>query len=178
MGNPIFVAKRGSFEEFMSEYEPAMAVTYRSVGETLLFSSVANSDIDARVAITMRLLDDGADPSVVCGGINVLHVLFARRGHDPVREAPMLRRLIEGGADINLVSKREGPPLVGLMERGPRPESARVPFYDVFFGRPDLDLSVPSMTAGKTLREFILAHSGMPLLRERVAAFDAEHERT
>lgn len=175
MASLIYVAEKGSYEDFLKDYRSADA-TYRGAGDrTLLFKSVANKDVEARVAITMRLLDDGADPSVVSGGINVLHVLFGRRGHDAELETPMLRRLIDGGADINLVSNRFGPPLVGLIENGPMPEAARVPFYDAFFERPDFDLSVPAMRAKKSLKEFILANSGLPLLQQQVIAYEEKH---
>ncbi|AQA02944.1 hypothetical protein BVC93_11440 [Mycobacterium sp. MS1601] len=171
MSSPIILAKRASYEEFLKSYDPAMAATCRSAGQTLLFSSVANRDIDARVAITTRLLDDGADPTVVAKGLNVLHVLFGRPGHDAEQEAPMLRRLIEGGADVNLVSKRYGPPLVGLIEHGPTPESARVPFYNVLFERPGLDLSAPYGQG--TLRDFIFNSAyHLPLLRKRVEDYE------
>lgn len=172
MASPIIVAKTGSFDEFMTAYEPTMAASYVSAGQTLLFSSVANRDTDSRVAITTRLLDDGADPSVVAAGVNVLHVLFGYRGHDAGREAPMLGRLIDGGADVNLVSKRFGPPLIGVMINGPRPETANVPFYDAFFERPNLDLSVPAVRSQRTLREYILSNSGFPLLHDYVRAYD------
>ncbi|WP_157516867.1 hypothetical protein [Mycobacterium sp. MS1601] len=173
MASVSFAAGSATYEQFLEARHPVDAVSFRkSGGRTLLFDSVANKAISARIAITHRLLDDGADPSVESAGINVLHVLFGRRGHDAQREAPMVQRLLDGGADINLVSPRFGPPLIGLAKNGPRPETARVPLYDLIFDRPDLDLSLPSGTAGKSLREFVLAHSGMPLLHEKIQQFD------
>jgi hypothetical protein len=121
MPSIIILARSASFDEFMREYDPAMAKVHRPGAQTLLFSSVVNRDIEARVAITNRLIDDGADPSVVASGVNALHVLFGRKGHDAALEAPMLKRLIEGGADINLASKKWGPPLVLVMKNGPWP---------------------------------------------------------
>lgn len=176
MPSLIHAAQRGSYEDFLQVYRPADAEYRVAGGATLLFKSVANTDIAARVAITTRLLDDGADPAVASGDLNVLHVLFGRPGHDAELEAPMLRRLIEGGADVNLVSNRFGPPLIGLIENGPLPESERVPFYDVFFESPHLDLTVPAMRAKATLKDFILANSGLPLLRQRVTAFEESRD--
>jgi len=160
----LYSAKRGSYAEFLDEYEPSMAVTYRAAGgKTLLFESVANRDVEARVAITMRLLDDGADPSVVSGGMNVLHILLGEKNHDARLEAPMLRRLIDGGADINQVSKRWGVPLIGLVESGFYPESARIPFYDVIFDQPNLDVSL------------IKTVYSVPILRERMKTYQETH---
>lgn len=172
MSVSINSAMRATFDQFMEGYDPSLAPAFRSAGQTLLFGSVANRDIAARIAITLRLLDDGVDPSVLDADVNVLHVLFGpNKQHDAGLEAPMLRRLIECGADINQVSKRWGAPLIGLMENGPRPESAAVPFYDVIFDQPNLDLSVPY--GQTTLREWIL-HGvyNLPILRERVLAYE------
>lgn len=173
----IYVAKRGSFDEFMKEYDPSIAAAFRSGGETLLFFSVANRDVDARVAITMRLLDDGADPSVVSNGINVLHILFSpNKKHDAQLEAPMLRRLIEGGADINQVSKKWGPPLLGLIENGPLDENAAVPFYDVIFDQPNLNLSATRGEGQFTLWDYIFGDLwNLPILRERTMAYEEAH---
>lgn len=168
----LYAAQRASYEDFLKEYTPTDATKLASGGRTLLFKSVSNKDVKARVAITMRLLDDGADPSVASDGMNVLHVLFDARTHDTAYEAPMLRRLIDGGADINLVSKRFGPPLAVLIQHGPSPEFERVPFYDVLFGQPNLDLSAPY--GERTLRDLIFDSAwNLPLLRERVAAYEA-----
>ncbi|SIL90423.1 Uncharacterised protein [Mycobacteroides abscessus subsp. abscessus] len=105
-------------------------------------------------------------------GINVLHVLFGTRRHETALEAPMLRRLIDAGADINQVSKRSGPPLAVLIEHGPSPEAERVPFYDVLFDQPNLDLSAPCLRG--SLRDLIFDSVwNFPILRERAAAYEA-----
>lgn len=170
---PVYAAEKSSYEEFLAEYSPEMAPLLSASGKTLLFCSVANKNIDARIAITTQLLDDGADPRVTLRDTNVLHALFARPQHDAEREAPMLRRLLDGGADVNLVSKRYGSPLQCLIENGPPSEAEMVPFYDVFFSRPDLNLSVPTPKSGTTLRDFIFNSAwNLPLLRQRVTAFE------
>ncbi|SIL61173.1 hypothetical protein [Mycobacteroides abscessus] len=168
MASLITESKRGSYEDFLKEYTSTDASFVDGGGRTLLFSSVANRDVEARVAITTRLLDDGADASIAPDNVNVLHVLFDQRKHDPAYEAPMLRRLIEAGADVNLFSKRSGPPLAVLIQHGPSPESARVPFYDVIFDQPDLDLS------SRYLRDLIFNSAwNVPILRERVHAYES-----
>lgn len=173
MASLIYSASASSYPEFLNEYTSADATYIDGSGRTLLFESVTNPDIEARIAITTRLLDDGADPSVVSRGINVLHVLFGTRRHDTGLEAPMLRRLIDGGADINLVSKRSGPPLAVFIQRGPSPEVARVPFYDVLFDQPNLDLSAPFEKG--TLRDLIFNSAwNLPILEQRVLAYEAE----
>lgn len=172
-----YSAHAGSYADFLKEYTPADATRLFAGGKTLLFESAGNPDVPSRIAITTRLLDDGADPSVASRGINVLHVLLGARKHDAESEAPMLRRLIEGGADINLVSKRSGPPLAVLIEHGPTPESTRVPFYDVLFDQPNLDLSAAYENG--TLRDLIFGPVwNLPLLRERVLAYESAHSQS
>lgn len=168
----LYAAQRGSYEEFLAEYAPGDATKLFGGGRPLLFQAVGNKDVEARVAITMRLLDDGADPSIAPDRVNVLHVLFGARNHDPIHEAEMLRRLIEGGADLNLVSKRDGPPLAVLVKHGPRPESDCVPFYDVIFDQPNLDFTVP--TGNGSLHELVFDSVwNLPLLRERIRAYES-----
>ncbi|WP_078354192.1 ankyrin repeat domain-containing protein [Mycobacteroides chelonae] len=167
MASLIGVTSMGSYADFMQMYTSADAKFIDANGRTLLFHSVGNHNVEARIQITNRLLDDGADPSV-SDNINVLHVLFTQRNHETEREAPMLRRLVDGGADINLFSKKFGPPLAVLIERGPSPESKRVPFYDVLFDQPNLELS------SKYLRDLIFNSAwNLPILRERVLAYEA-----
>lgn len=167
----VYAAHRGSYEDFLKEYTPGDAAKLFGIGRPLLFQSVANKDVEARVAITNRLLDDGADPSIAPDGVNVLHVLFDQRTHDTEYEAPMLRRLIDCGADINLVSKRSGPPLAVLIQHGPTPESECVPFYDVIFDQPNLDLTHPY------LHDLIFNSVwNLPILRERVRAYESARQ--
>lgn len=168
----LHVAKYGSYEDFLKEYTPQDARWLSITGRNLLFEAVSNRDVQARVAIATRLLDDGADASLAPDKVNVLHVFFGVRVHEPALEAPLLRRLIEGGADINLFSKRWGPPLAVLIERGPGPESVCVPFYDVIFDQPNLNLSYPY------LRDLIFNSAwNLPILRERVETYESAHSK-
>ena len=168
----IAPADSGSYEDFARVYRPGVDTDYRGAGaRTLLFYALQNRDIDARIAIANLLLDDGVDASVVSGNLNVLHVFFGNGPHDPDREAPLLNRMIDAGADINQVSKKWGPPLITLVEHEWRSAD---PFQEALFSRPDLDLSAPY--GRTTVRGFILDGPwNLPALVERIHAYDAEH---
>lgn len=158
MADLSFIAGNGTFEEFVSAYEPADAAwSSPATGETLLKFAVGNHDVDARIAIATRLLDDGADPSYAAdGGTNLLHVLLGRRQHDFAAEAPLVERLIAGGADINRVIPRFGTPLETATVDSEFAEAELAPLYDVFFAQPDLDLlqtSLANMTVLARLRD-------------------------
>lgn len=142
-----FVAGNGSVEEFLSGYKPSDATwASPSTGETLLKFALTNDDVQARVAIATRLLDDGADPAWQAGsGTNLLHVLFGRRTQDFTAERPLIERLVAGGADINSVIARFGTPLETATLDSAFSEAELAPVYDVFFAQPDLDLLKTSL---------------------------------
>ena len=98
--------------------------------------------------------------SVVSEGdnINVLHVLFSGLAdeHDFELEAPLLRRLLDGGADINLRSPRFGYPLEALSWMAATDDDLQ-PFYDVVFARPDIDMSAIINKHGSTLGELLIS---------------------
>ena len=75
--------------------------------------------------------------------INVLHVLFSGsfRGHDLRAEAKVLKRLLDGGADINFRSPRFGLPLEALDSMAASDEHLK-PFYEAVFARSDIDMSI------------------------------------
>lgn len=161
--SPKYLAQKSSVEKFLAAYQPEMA-RGSSAGGSLnaLSGAVTNRDLEARVFITNRLLDDGADPSVSGDdGTNLLHQLFFQREHDFVAEAPVLARLFAGGADINEYSPKWGRPLQVLMENRGLRDRLLGPFYDVIFAQPGIDWEVPvslkSQAEKRTLRELVEA---------------------
>lgn len=142
--DPYSRAYSGSYEEYVENYDPRVVDDYRARGrgEPLLRSISNPSPVD-RVGIASFLLDQGMDASVVESGdrTNALHVLLGVRSHDFKLEAPLLERILDGGADINLRSPRFGRPLEMLC-RLPVGDADAEPFYEVFFSRPDIRLDL------------------------------------
>lgn len=134
-----------SYDEFLSVYDAPEGADASSIADDLLLRSLANNDVAARIAIAGRLLDDGADPAAEEGGATTLHVLLGRGVHDFEAEAPLLKRLLDGGADINKVIERFGTPLETLAAQFKFSDDALAPFYDVLFARADLDLQRTSL---------------------------------
>ncbi|MGO1467735.1 MAG: hypothetical protein ACTHWB_09015 [Microbacterium gubbeenense] len=158
MTNPILLAEEADEQEFFAAYDPSVTPMYQSdaVGETVLFGSVFNPDPDARTAITNRLLDDGADPSVVTrSGTTVLHVLLTNPDLEPESDAHLLRRLLAGGAPINRVDSKRGAPLAILFDNYTLEDDEAEPLYEAFFERPDLDLEARGNMGLRTVRESI-----------------------
>lgn len=145
MSSPLYLAEYGTYEEFMAVYDPVtMPFTATASGLGYLGKALANRDPVARLAIANRLLDDGADASLVSvdgDRINVLHVLWGtERERDVEGEAALIGRLLDGGADIDLRSPRFGLPLRRLVsEISTTTEYLRAAFVAVTeHSRPDL----------------------------------------
>lgn len=154
-------------EEFRDIYRPDQASSWVSdQGLTLLHLAVGNTDPAARVAIANLLLDDGADAAAISPveSCNALHILFGHVSHDIPAEAALLRRLLEGGADVNWVSPTWGTPLETLMSKLKFSDDVLAPFYDEIFARPDVDLHLPQKLGQSTLqsaRQIIRRRAGL-----------------
>ncbi|WP_461157661.1 hypothetical protein [Saccharopolyspora tripterygii] len=118
-----------------------------STGQPLLHCVLANKDVSTRVALANRVLDDGADASALTSdGRTTAHVLLEQKRHDPPAEAPLLERLFDEGSDVNHVvtTGQIGTPLHSLAKQFQFTDEFFAPYYDVFFARPDLDLTKPT----------------------------------
>lgn len=178
VADPILAAKRGDLETFLADYDPQTTpfFTSGSTGQTVLFGALANRDPATRVAMANRLLDDGADASVVTtSGVTLLHVLLTQRDQDLQAEAPLLARLVEAGADINKPDPKRGAPLA-ILAASRIPDAEAEPMYRPFFARPDLDLDAPASQV-RTVRELILGLNPdyRPRLQQLVRDHDAGH---
>ncbi len=123
--------------------------------DELLFTSLGRQNVSDRIKLANYFLDKGADPSYVdsYNRANCLHVLFKRWEYDYEREAPLLQRLLDGGADINQRSRRTGYPLELVTMMLPN-ETDINHFYDVIFAHPGIDFGViVNRVTGATLAD-------------------------
>jgi len=167
------LAKRGTVEEFRTLYRPADA-TDSDLGPGLLFDALAQKVPANRPIIAGMLLDDGADAGwEQPGGVTTLHVLLGQNKHDFAAETPLLRRLLDAGADLNRVSSRHGTPLetIGKVFKFSEPEIA--PFLDEIFDRDDLDL-IKVSADGRTVLDNIRLYPRRPDLVARAEAYVKE----
>ncbi|BDD84705.1 hypothetical protein TPB0596_44680 [Tsukamurella pulmonis] len=138
---PVAAADYGSYQEFMELYEGSEIQqnigTFITGFAPLLWRSVVNKDIDARIAISNQLIDDGVNVAYEDNETNVLHVYFNNRTFEPEKEAPLLRRLLKGGADLNLQPSKGYSPLITFISNPRLRESQRAPFYDVLLEFPE-----------------------------------------
>ncbi|WTW99862.1 hypothetical protein OG216_43820 [Streptomycetaceae bacterium NBC_01309] len=135
----VYAAQTGSLDEFLDAYDSSQA-NAEVRGRSILMGALTNVDPSARRAIATRLLADGADATTTSGDVNALHALLGSARLDPELEAPLLRRLLDGGADVNAVADTYGTPLQLLMSQFAYTDEVLAPLYDVLFARGDLDL--------------------------------------
>lgn len=157
-----FSATKGE-AQFLADYEPTQATWADKDGMTLLMRALRNGDPASRLAISTRLLDDGADAgAVTAGNVSGLHILLSAMQHDFEAEVPLLERLLDGGADINADSgSRWGTPMQTLSRTFKFSDDQLAPFYDVLFARPELDVTTRS-SDGRSVTETAQAAEGNP----------------
>lgn len=159
MASPASVVKRGTLDEFLAACRDRPDLD----PSKYFVDAFINLDPGSRVDIANWMLDHGADASMTSGNerVNALHVLFSQRDHDFEAEASLLRRLFEGGADINGYSPKWGRPLHVLMENRGLRDRLLGPFYDVIFAQPGIDWDAPvslkSESEKRTLRDLVEA---------------------
>ncbi|MFD2674292.1 hypothetical protein [Gulosibacter bifidus] len=157
---PYSAVRHGTLEEFLEACD-----AYPNTNPKTYFIDAFTNDTPAnRVAIANWMLDNGVPASYVerdpRSRYNALHILFVQREHDYELEAPLLRRLLAEGADINGYAPRLGRPIQALLENDWIDEDDLGPFYDVIFAHPGIDWNVPANLKGapkKTLRERVEA---------------------
>jgi len=181
VADKYFSIKRWTHGEFEAVYEPQDASAWRSTrGETVLELALRNRYPATLVTIANRLLDDGADATVITPSehVNVLQLLFSQGDHDFALEAPLLERLLNAGADLNWVSPVWGTPLQVLARQLKFFDAHLAPFYDVVFTRPGIDLLRPGVKGRSSLQSARLLGERRPELVQRMEAYLTEHGQT
>lgn len=168
MASVWYDAGNSNFEQFTAAFPGEGPVDY-----DVLIQALSNGDVEARVAISEWLLDRGAKPSRVGvrNAATAAHVLVDQAWHDFELEAPLLRRLLDLGVDVNAVAPRSGTALQLLSGKFKYSDEELSPFYDVFFERPDLDLLKPGWRGFSTLQLARNAEDSRALLVTRMEQY-------
>lgn len=161
------LARSGSLAEFLGVYRSSDA-RRPDLGVELLFIAARNKAIDARVSIVGRMLDDGVSGAAIHHGAGILHHLLTYGVHDFPAEAPLLRRLLSAGADINRVDPKRGTPLEALASQFRFSDDQLDPFYDVMLAHPDLDPLQDSVFGRTVLGNVRTWSDGRPKLLARL----------
>lgn len=148
--------ERGTLDDVLREMKPDDPVTWRSGDRTALALTLGNRSPADRLQIAHMLLDRGADAGFVLeyDNIGALHILFSHQPHEYEAEAELATRLIECGADPNLVSPRFGSPLATLAATFKFTDATLQPFYTALIASGKLDLTTTDK-GGRTMLENI-----------------------
>ena len=110
-----FVAKLKTYDDFIACYNEGDEKKLYD-GESLLFYSISNNNVESRYLITDFLLNAGTEVNGINEyGENLLHILLSRVNHNIEQTTEMCRRLIDKGVDINQLDKRGRVPLQYLI---------------------------------------------------------------
>ena len=146
--------------------------------DELLVTSLGRGNVADRIELANYFLDKGADPSYVesYNRSNCLHILFQAHGHDFEREAPLLGRLLDGGANINQRSRRSGYPME-MVRYLSSLGGDRNFFYDELFSRSGIDFGVViNRHSGAILADMYLGlPPAMAGLQKRAEDYIAQH---
>ena len=160
--------ERGGLADVTAVLDADGARTWRTQDRGALAVALGNRTPENRLAIASWLLDQGADGSFVLEHDNVgaLHILFSHEPHDYEGEAVLTTRLIEAGADVNLVSPRFGSPLAILAAAFKFSDATLQPLYSALIGSGKLDLSTTDK-GGRTMMENVAVK-----VKKRAALYD------
>jgi hypothetical protein len=159
---------RGSLADVTQVLDAEGARTWRADDRNALAIALTNRTPENRLAIASWLLDQGVDATFVLGADNVgaLHILFSHEPHDYEGEAVLAARLIEAGADVNLVSPRFGSPLAILAAAFKFSDATLQPLYGALFDSGKLVLSTVDK-GGRTMMENVAVK-----VKKRAALYD------
>ena len=139
MASPLYVAKKGSYEEFCEVFDAEA-----NDATDMLFGALTNGDPEARASICNAMLDRGADASREEYGQNALTILLGRHRDLGDGDAALVQRLIDGGADVNFRNRSGDLPIRLAITVRVADDEQRREVYEALFGTGELDLSLPS----------------------------------
>lgn len=132
--NIYLIAYMKKYSDFISHYREGDEKKLYN-GKSLIFYSLANNDVESRYAISSFLLDKG----IAVNGLNeenenVLHVLLSRKNHNLKQTIELCKRLIDSGANINQIDKKEMVPLQYIINMKYTDEELET-LYEIWFAK-------------------------------------------
>ena len=123
-------------------------------GDSILFHALANTNSVARYEITNFLINKGADVKAVTeDGISLFFPLFSYGWIDIVKTTILCKTLLEKGADITTIYKKEKTVAFKELFNISAPEMEMLTLYQLILSQPGLSLLVKDKW-GLTVIEF------------------------
>ena len=109
--------------------------------DSILFDALANNDSTARYEIANFLINKGADVKIVTeDGMSMFFPLFSLGWQDIVKTTILCKTLLEKGADITVIHKKEKTVSFKELFNIGTPEMEMLPLYQLIFSQPGLPL--------------------------------------
>lgn len=152
--NVYAAAMLGTYEDFLKLYKRGDEKKGKGLEGSILYDALRNTNAKARYEIANFLINKGADVKVVGeDGMSLFFPLFSHAWQDIVKTTILCKTLLEKGADITTIYKRER--IVSFKELFNMgiPEIEVIPLYQLIFSQPGLPLLVKDKW-GLTVIEF------------------------
>ncbi len=134
-------ADMGTYEEFLKLFKEGDQNKISSSGRSLLFTVLCNPKLEERYKIANFLINKGADVKIVTeDGMSLFFPLFSRCCKDIVKTTILCKTLLEKGADITVMHKREKTVSFKELFNIGTPEMEMLPLYQLIFSQPGLPL--------------------------------------
>ena len=147
-------ALMGTYEEFLKIFKEGDQNEINASRESLLFTALCNTNSKERYKIANFLINKGADVKIIReDGMSMFFPLFSYGRRDIIKMTILCKTLLEKGADITTIYKKEKTvSFKGLFNIG-TPEIEMLPLYQLIFSQPGLPLLVKDKW-GLTVIEF------------------------
>ena len=144
----------GTYEEFLKIFKEGYQNEINVSRESLLFTALCNTNSKERYKIANFLINKGADVKIITeDGMSMFFPLFSHGWQDIVKTTILCKTLLEKGADITTIYKKEKTvSFKGLFNIG-TPEMEMLSLYQLIFSQPGLPLLVKDKW-GLTVIEF------------------------
>ena len=144
----------GTYEEFLKIFKEGDQNEINASRESLLFTALCNTNSKERYKITNFLINKGADVKIITeDGMSMFFPLFSHGWQDIVKTTILCKTLLEKGADITTIYKKEKTLAFKELFNIGAPEMEMLPLYQLILSQPGLPLLVKDKW-GLTVIEF------------------------
>mgnify|MGYP000868508715 CR=1 FL=1 len=144
----------GTYEEFLKIFKEGDQNEINASRESLLFTALCNTKSKERYRIANFLINKGADVKIITeDGMSMFFPLFSLGWQDIIKTTILCKTLLEKGADITVIHKKEKTVSFKELFNIGAPEMEMLPLYQLIFSQPGLPLLVKDKW-GLTVIEF------------------------
>ena len=172
-------ALMGTYEEFLKIFKEGDQNEINASRESLLFTALCNTNSKERYKIANFLINKGADVKIIReDGMSMFFPLFSLGWQDIVKTTILCKTLLEKGADITTIYKKEKTVSFKELFNIGAPEMEMLPLYQLIFSQPGLPLLVKDKW-GLTVIEFARRSSrpiAVQMMEDYVKKYNLQEE--